>query len=601
MTDDIKATGTAIDAEGVCNAPAGDPGGTIFDLLGEEPPHAPADDPGKSIADRLKELPQQPESTPQENQARRVRIIEAAGDSGKFGKLAEKAAESRQRMQDIGGTLRASMQPFTFDMSKLGMIDRVQMRPLIERFKPVFDFYEEIEKLQPYLQEELKKPEYEEALPFIREAFDDPEYNELCIEDIIDYEFTTAGALTQALQAQEPPADSLTFKAVAAARAAALIQARAAGRATRQQLKSDAQAINAIMCLSGGNYPIFSKRELWDAFAPGRICKMGTLNPAYIDEKTGAVKKQVSYESGEIIPLDADEISLKAYLLLCSILGNSVDNVREEFIKDGRITFYVKGVLQAFTDDPRTLTDEQLNLDRKTAGALYLENLFKPLQEYIGTTENGSRWSVFNYIGYNAANDTMTIQTPYIYKLWEATQGAYFARLKRIEAARSNNKKPAKADLKPLEINSLFKGKAYNAHPTTLEIAIYITNVLLTAGNNGTQKKTEISYRTLIKNCPRLNNSLSDIEARPNIETTPDGKTINNARRYNDELKKIKSAFDLILDPEKCDATNKYDFINIEPSKIKKNGQQEIIPPTKSQLNGKITIHWRRKDDEQTQ
>ena len=59
----------------------------------------------------------------------------------------------------------------------------------------------------------------------------------------------------------------------AANRAAnSLVDAQQIGRDKRRQLKQKAQEQNAIMELrSGGNMPIFSQRDLWDAFAPGRI------------------------------------------------------------------------------------------------------------------------------------------------------------------------------------------------------------------------------------------------------------------------------------------------------------------------------------------
>lgn len=447
---------------------------------------------------------------------------------------------------------------------------RQALKATINDLQAIQDLIDELEALQPYIDAELEKD---------GKTTDD---------------YIRAYTPIELLELSRTP-DSPIYKALEAARPAALIDNQNKGRADRRQLKAKAKDINAIMEIKGGAYPVFSKKELWDAFAPGRICKMGTLDPEYIDEKTGVIRKY-PLEPGDVVPLDADEISITAFMLLNGIMANSVDNVREKFISNnGQLTFYVKGVLQAFTDDPRTLLDNQLNLDKKTAGVLYLENIFKPLQEYIGQTENGSRYSVFNYIGYDALSDTMTIQTPYIYQLWKSTQGAYFERKRLIEQARSNNKKPHKEDLKPLEINSLFKNKAYSVDESILEIAIYITNVLLTAGNTGREKKTEITYKKIISNCARLKQKLDEIGSRPNTETLPDGKKRNNTALYNTELRKIKRAFDVILDPELCDATEQFDFIDLQPAKINKAGKMELIAPTKKMINDKIVIRWQRK------
>jgi hypothetical protein len=447
-------------------------------------------------------------------------------------------------------------------------------REATKQLQPIIAALDELQELEPYIEAELKKPEY----------------NGATLKGLIrEYDITPAGLL-------ELPEDNPLYKAIQAARAARdKLQAARQAREERQAQKEKAKQANAIMQIKGGNYPIFSKAELWDAFAPSRIYKMGSLDPAYIDDSTGEITKRDLQEGEEIMPLDALDVPLRALMLINAVMGNSVDNVRQSLVKNGEITFYVKGVLQSITDDPRILTDNQLNMDRKTAGALYLENLFRPLQEYIGTTENGSRWSVFNYIGYEALSDTMTIQTPYLYQLWRSTQEAYFDRQQRQIEARSDNKKPKKDDFKPLEINSLFKDRAYTADETTLEIAIYITNVLLTAGGRGNNKITEIQYTTLIKNCPRFNKRLQEIDARPNTETMPDGKKRNNTAIYNTELRKIKSAFDLIFDPEKCDALQYFNFIDLQPAKITKGGRMEFIPPTKKKIDGKIYIEWSKK------
>lgn len=155
--------------------------------------------------------------------------------------------------------------------------------------------------------------------------------------------------------------------------AEAVISAQQAGRDQRRQLKENAMKIGAIMGLQTGNLITFSERDLWDAFAPGKISKIGTLAQDEIDDKTGQVTKSI-LEKGEIMPVSAIEVSYKALFLLNTILANSVENYRERFVKDGAITFYVKGVLDQLEIDPRIKDDGQLDINRKTAGVIYLEN-----------------------------------------------------------------------------------------------------------------------------------------------------------------------------------------------------------------------------------
>lgn len=492
---------------------------------------------------------------------------EAAKVAGFIRKTAEPAVKLTAAIKDITDNLLTDE-------------TRETIRVMRDSLQAIQDLINEIEALTPYLKAELDKPEYEgKTLDFVM--------NNNTARDLIDL-----------LQDH----DSYFYKAIKAARAARAAEqatrtAQQAGRKERQALRQNAKESGAIMEIRDGKLSLFSSQMLWDAFAPNRICRMGTLDKSVIDADTGLIKK-VKFAPGEIEAVDPADISIKAFALLSAIIKNSVDDIYTEFVKGGDIKFYVKGVLENFTDDPRTLSDNQLNLDRKTAGVIYLEKMLEPLLGYIGTTDNGSRYTVLNYVGYDALSDTMIIQTPYLYQLWRYTQAAYFERRKNLEIAQANNKKPAKKDLTPLETNELFKGKAYTANEITLEIAVYITNVLLTAGNTGRLKKTEITYKKIIKNCPRFESKLSEIEARPNTETLPDGTVKNNASTYNAELKKIKSAFDLILDPEKCDATRLYEFQSITPSRKKKNGGFEVIAPTKSKLNDKIVISWRRKTEQ---
>ncbi len=377
---------------------------------------------------------------------------------------------------------------------------------------------------------------------------------------------------------------------IAAARTAAAITAQQTGRNERRQLKENAIAGGAIMGFQGGNLVTFSARDLWNAFAPGRITKIGTLSQDEIDDETGEVIKQ-ALEEGEIMPVKAMEISYKAFLLLNTIFANSVENYRERFFADGAITFYVKGVIDALDIDPRISEDREARPGRKTAGAVYLEKQFKPLLPLIGKTPEGSRYSVLNYVGYDIETDTMTIRTPYIYQLWRRTQVSFAQRRDAQQARISEGKKPLKKDLKPLEVNALFKPLAWKEDETALEIATYITNVLLNAGTGS--HKTEIRFKTIVKDCPRLREKLDTIEAAPPQEN---GKKINKTARYNSELRKIARAYNIIMDPHKCDATLYYTFDEFTTTEKKQTGRKGFVPPTKSALDEKIIIKWHKND-----
>lgn len=380
-------------------------------------------------------------------------------------------------------------------------------------------------------------------------------------------------------------------------------------RDRRREAKVKAEELNAIMEIKGGNYTIFSNDALWEAFAPRHIVKMGTLDRNFINQETGEITNDALtadlIKTGEFEKTKALEIPYNAVVLISTIMQNSVKDVRTEFIKNGQITFYVKGIIESFTEDPRglisekvknSLLDQQLTLDRKTAGVLYLEDQFKPLQELIGIMPNGSRYSVFNYVGYDAETDTMTIISPYIFQLWKTTQESYFIRQRNQAEAKRLNKKPHVNDQKPLEVNYLLKGSTYQEDPITFEIAVYITNKILQAGYKGKTKTTDINYKTLINECPRLRERLADIESKRGT-LTDKGKPVNITALYNAEFKKIKKAFDLIQDPEKCDFLNEYEIIDIAPANKKENSCFEFIPPTKSLIDGKLKLKWKKKQN----
>lgn len=429
----------------------------------------------------------------------------------------------------------------------------------------------EVEQLAEELKEELKKPIYEGL--GIGELFDAAERDD-----------------------DGRPVDaSLFMQALNAAQAAATVAAQQNGRDQRRAIKEKAREAGAIMELKTGLIT-FSDKELWDAFAPGKISKIGTLPRDEIDEETGLILKRY-FAEGEIVDVKALEFSFKAFTLLSAIRACSVENFQEQPVSGGAVTFYVKGVLDKLGVDPRIRDDGQLDMNRKTAGALYLENQFAPLLPLIGTLPDGSRYSVFNYDGYDANTDTMTIRTPYIYQLWKRAQGGYFERKSAVQGRIDDGKRPLKKDFKPLAVNSLFKLSSYKEDDTVLEIATTITDILLRAGKQRKKgiKTTEISFHKLIADCSRLREELDNVDEIKDGQLGEKGKVINKNARYNSVLRKIERAYNLIMNPDKCDALNHFDFISFVI--VTKEGKTEPFKaPTKGKLGGKIQIMWRRID-----
>lgn len=530
-----------------------------------------------------------------EESERRKEVMKKVAENTAARRLKEDNEKRQAAIEEMGLSVAERVLKTTADNSKklADVIIKLTGARFIDDLKELFEsllndlpaykaFLKDFRDNEEQLKEELNKPEYEgNTFEKVMKTYTLGELNDLY---------------------NDP--ESFLYKAFTAIKERAqIIEKQEEGRQRRRQLKENAMQKNAIMGIEGGKFVTFSAKHLEGAFDPRRICKMGNLAPDLIDKETGIVKT-TQFKENDILDIKASDISTTAFWIISSLLANSVDNIYENPIRSitdtGEITFYVPGVLKNITTDPRTLLDNQLDIDRKTAGVIYLENLFLPLQDYLGTTPNGSRWKILNYKGYDADSDTMIIETPYIFQLLQFTQNDYFERLERKEKAIKEGKKPKKADQKPLEINRLFKKEALRENETILEIALYITNTILRAGNKGSKPKTtKISYRTIINNCPRLKERLQEIESRPRIDEN--GNKVNISAQYNSELRKIARAIDLILDPEKCDLLNKYFILDIQPAKRIKKGKEIIFKPkapTKRDIEDNIIIKWNKKEDE---
>lgn len=465
---------------------------------------------------------------------------------------------------------KEDMSPEAWEMIKTAL------RALEKVIHPrVLAYFQESKALEQYLNKELQKPQY--GGQGIGELFNSANFND----------------------EGEPEPGSLFLQAIKAARAAErrTVAAQQAGRDKRRAAREAAEKAGAVMEIYNDALPIFSRSDMLNAFTSQRISKLGKLAPEAVDDRTGMITKDI-LDAEDVVKLDSGDIPFKAMLLLNAIQASTVENFRDEFVAGGTIRFYVKGVLDRIDIDPRIRDDNQLTLERKTAGVLYLEKQFEQLVSLVGTTPDGSRYSVLNYYGYDVNTDTMSIRTPYLYELWLTTQRAYKERNDNKQARHDIDRKPLKKDLIPLEVNLLFKGAAAKEDDAVLEIAAYITNTLLRAGTSTKTKTTKIKYRTIINNCPRLAERLEKIESLPNTEILPDGKKRNNLARYNTELRKIARACELIMDKRKCIAQEKLIFESFEPGTKNENGQWRFIAPTKRTLSNMIIIKWRKRPDE---
>lgn len=439
--------------------------------------------------------------------------------------------------------------------------------------------------------------EIQELKPYITEELRDPKYRQLSFSDLIG-----RGTLGELLEMSRD-SDSELAQILDAARASKAAENTVLTRvfkmqeekSRRQTKRENARKSGAVMSVKNEALLFFSDPLFQDAFNPQKIDIMAGLESENdIEAETGKIKDR-AIERKEQLRASAVEIPLSFLSLLAAIGASTVDDKRKEKIPSNKVTFYVDGVLNQIAPDKRAIYGRQIDIFGKDPGEQYIEAQIAALQKYIGKI-GGSRYSIISFESYDSDSDTMTVRMPYLYELLRRTQDKYFKNKKEIE---NTPKKNINKALAPPMTNELFKMSAFTVNQTTLQIAVTITNSMLQAGKSkGKDKKYSIKFKTLISECPALKETLEELENLPQEEKIKSGTT---SQKYNAELKKIGSAIDLILNPEKCRATEYFKIKSISPAKRLNNPSAEesianykFIPPTKTKLEEMLIIEYER-------
>ena len=338
------------------------------------------------------------------------------------------------------------------------------------------------------------------------------------------------------------------------------------------------QVAGGITTLPDGRLVAYSGPDTMTAFSVSRFYRV--IDPADDAFNSDGL---LNNEGAKLVPVAADDVKTQLLMLLTAAqfsAAGSMEGFISTPIRPETIVLPVESLANIIIPKWRT-TWTGTEQERTQARSLYVEKELLSLKNIVGVLPNGSRYSVINYYGYDKDADVMRIDLPYIAELYKLTQGVYHERQARLEERHVAGRRPANDDMRPPELNRLFDNRAYTENSTTLEIAIYITNVMLQAGKSkrkGDPKKSEIKYSKIVAECSRLKAAIEGIKA---------DDAGNKTQRVNNELRKISSACKLILNDKKCHATKLFDNISFKPSK-----GGEVIPPTSNTLDQKLTITW---------
>ena len=389
----------------------------------------------------------------------------------------------------------------------------------------------------------------------------------------------------------------------------------------------------ALMTI-GGRIASYSTDDLKDALNAYSIYRL----PSSVD------RKQAFDDTGKLNALMLQDKPLEGLTQIhTAFLMAVVQAVSLAQIDDGdnTISFYLPAICRDLKIDPRTYSN------KRRAGQDYADMRFNavlemitPFDPLVGRTPDGSFYRVLTFESYDKSSDTMTISTPYLYRLKAIAEqrAAEHPQLNRLlHSAVVNEPNRAAVELANRILTGIVNRgvradyRTYKAEPRVSKKTVTRT------GNDGQRTTTttvyenptddtpapsktvtyKVKYQTLIDDCPQLKNELDEIingkgkAEREAEERGASAEEIKQARakdkktvpqRVNKKLKDVfTAAFRIIA--EKSDAPARYlDFTlptTTRTVKGKKSKAYDI--PTKSTLSRYMIITHKGRNPQYTE
>ena len=401
--------------------------------------------------------------------------------------------------------------------------------------------------------------------------------------------------------------------------------------------RSAAVEKGALMTI-GGRIASYSTDDLKDALNAYSIYRL----PSNVD------RKQAFDDTGKLNALMLQDKPLEGLTQIhTAFLMAVVQAVSLAQIDDGdnTISFYLPAICRDLRIDPRTYSS------KRKAGQDYAEmrlaamlDMITPFDPLVGRTPDGSFYRVLTFESYDKGSDTMTISTPYLYRLKviaeQRATGQKHPQLNRLmHSSVVNEPNRAAVEL----ANRILTGivtrgvradyRTYKAEPKvakktvtrtskdgqrTTTTTVYDTDSQPDDAPAPTKTVTyKVKYQTLIDDCPQLKSELDEIingkgkAEREAEERNASAEEIKKARekdkknipqRVNKKLKDVfTAAFRIIA--EKSDAPARYLDFTLPTTTRTVNGKKSKAydVPTKSTLARYMVITHRGRNPQYTE
>ncbi len=277
-------------------------------------------------------------------------------------------------------------------------------------------------------------------------------------------------------------------------------------------------------------------------------------------EEEQEIKKEIQNQQDKNkiwFPMDEINLATLMILLRAAILtsGDEIENTQ-----DNNIIIYLPALYKELKRDPRTYSKGRNS--EETIKEMRFKNfleLIMPFDNAIGILKGVGIYRVLSFSSYDEESDTVTINTPYIFKA--------------LNIALANKK-----DKEALPFNSLFHPDIIQEkNKAAVEVANRIIVGLLQRGIIHPKKddtgKTYILYEpkftTIINDCPILKKDLENCENNP--------KTAR--QNFNNKLKRtFEAAYKILKD--KSEVYKKFVNLNIDEKRL----------PSRSTMDSKMYI-----------
>ena len=401
--------------------------------------------------------------------------------------------------------------------------------------------------------------------------------------------------------------------------------------------RSAAVEKGALMTI-GGRIASYSTDDLKDALNAYSIYRL----PSNVD------RKQAFDDTGKLNALMLQDKPLEGLTQIhTAFLMAVVQAVSLAQIDDGdnTISFYLPAICRDLRIDPRTYSS------KRKAGQDYAEmrlaamlDMITPFDPLVGRTPDGSFYRVLTFESYDKGSDTMTISTPYLYRLKAIAEqmatGQKHPQLNRLlHSSVVNEPNRAAVEL----ANRILTGivtRGVRADYRTYKAELKVAKKTVTRTSKDGQRTTtttvydtdsqpddapaptktvtyKVKYQTLIDDCPQLKSELDEIingkgkAEREAEERNASAEEIKKARekdkktipqRVNKKLKDVfTAAFRIIA--EKSDAPARYlDFTLPTTTRTVKGKKSKAYDvPTKSTLARYMVITHRGRNPQYTE